>query len=302
MATFKEMVDETLLHLSGYGMRNEALTYIPASINSTAGPTGYTAITVSSADSVGRGVIEIDDELIWVDGADRSTGVLTVPPFGRGYAGTTATSHSANSKVVIAPTFTRQQVKKAINDTILAIGGQLYGVATTTFTFAPAVNTYALPSNVDNVLMVSYRSIGATKEWVPVRGWRLDKSANVAEFGSTNTITVSANIDPNATVQVTYAFDPEILEADSDDFSTVTGLADSVKDVVELGAAYRLLSFVDPGRLNYQSAEANAQSTTVQFGSGTNTAKYVYALFQQRLQDEVARLQVKFPVRVHYTN
>lgn len=297
MTTFKEMIDETLLHLSGYGMRNEALTHATSAVTSSA-----STISVASAENIGRGLIEIDDELLWVDSFDRTTNVINIPPYGRGYAGTTATSHALNSKVTIAPVFTRQQVKRAINDTILAIGGQLYGVATTTFTFSPAVNTYALPANVDNVLMISYQSIGASKEWVPVRGWRVDKSANVAEFGSTNTITVSANIDPNATVQVTYSFEPEVLEVDSDDFSTVTGLPDSCKDVVELGAAYRLLSFVDPGRLNYQSAEANANSNTVQYGSATNTAKYVYALFQQRLQDEVVRLQVKFPVRVHYTN
>lgn len=297
MATFNDMVDEVSLHLSGYGMRNEALTHLNSAINTTA-----TQLTVGSAESVGKGLIEIDDELMWVDSFDRTASTVTIAPFGRGYNGSTAATHAINTKVVINPVFTRKAIKTAINDTIQAVGAQIYGIGTTTFTSSVAVNTYALPANLDTILSVSFQAIGPTKEWVPVRGFRLDKAANVSDFGSSNTITINSFVDPSATVQVTYTFDPEVMESNTDDFEATTGLPASCKDVIVLGAAYRLLSFVDPGRLNYMSAEANSQSTAVPYGSGTNTAKYVYALFTQRLQEEVVKLQAKFPVRVHYTN
>lgn len=297
MATFTEMVDEVELQLSGYGMRNEALTHITTNITSS-----QTQLTVGSAESVGRGIIEIDDELMWVDSFDRTASTVTVAPYGRGYRGTTAVAHDANTKVVINPVFTRKGIKTAINDTIQAVGSQLFGVASTSFTSSVAVSTYALPTNLDTIISVSFQAIGPSKEWVPVRGYRLDKAANVAEFGSSNTITINSFIDPSSTVQVTYSFDPDILEIDSDDFESVTGLPASCKDVIVLGAAYRLLSTVDMGRLNYMSAEANSQGQTVPFGSGTNSAKYIYALFTQRLKEESDKLLNKFPIRVNYTN
>jgi hypothetical protein len=297
MATLNEMVDEVTLHLSGYGMRNEALTHITTNATSS-----VKQLSVGSAESIGKGLIEIDDELMWVDSFDRTANTVTIAPYGRGYNGTTAAAHTADTKVVINPVFTRKAIKTAINDTIQAVGSQLFGVGSTTFTSSVAVSTYALPANMDTVVSVAFQAIGPTKEWVPVRGYRIDKAANVSTFGSGNTITINSFVDPSSTIQVTYTFDPEVLESNTDDFEITSGLPASTKDVIILGAAYRLLSFVDPGRLNYMSAEANSQATAVPYGSGTNTAKYVYALFTQRLKEESDKLLVKFPVRVHYTN
>jgi hypothetical protein len=76
----------------------------------------------------------------------------------------------------------------------------------------------------------------------------------------------------------------------------------SAKDVAVLGASYHLLSFVEPGRLNFVSPEASVQSDKIQFGSGTNVAKYVYALYQQRLQAEADKLNLDYPIRIRYSN
>lgn len=297
MATLNDLVDETLQHLAGYSMRQDALTHLTSSATSTA-----TAIAVANAESVGKGVIEINDEMIWVDTFDRTTGVLNIPPYGRGYLNSTASAHDSGDKVTINPTFPRHMIRKAINDTVNAVGASLFGVNTYTFTYSPAVTTYSLPDETDGILAVSFQAIGPTKEWVPVRGWRLDKMANPSALNSTKSITLLSAVDPGVTVQVTYVFDPEPMESGSDDFSSTTGLPESCKDVIVLGAAYRLLSFVDPGRLTYITPEADVQGGRVQFGSGTNVARYVFALFQQRLQEETARLNAKYPVRVHYTN
>lgn len=297
MATFNEMIDEVALHLSGYGMRHDAVTHLEANATASA-----ESITVDDAVDVGRGVIEIDDELLWVKSFDRSTGILTIPPYGRGYMGSAAAAHTAGTKVTINPTFSRHAIKKALNDTVRAVFPNLYGVASTTFVYSPAQSTYSLPNEAQTILAVSYETIGSSKEWQPIRGWRVDPMANVSAFNSNNSITLTSGVEAGRTVQVTYSFEPEIMESNSDDFNTVTGLAESAKDVIVLGAAYRLLSFLDPGRLSYTTPESEVQSGRIAFGSGTNVAKYVYALYQQRLQDETSKLLGKFPVRVHYTN
>jgi hypothetical protein len=68
-----------------------------------------------------------------------------------------------------------------------------------------------------------------------------------------------------------------------------------------LGASYRLASFIDPGRLNYSSAEADNADTKIQYGSGASTARFLLANFQQRLNEESAKLKEVYPTRIHYT-
>jgi hypothetical protein len=79
---------------------------------------------------------------MWIDSFDRVANTATVSPYGRGYLGTTAATHTADTKVTISPTFPRYVVKKAINDTINAAGSTIYAAKVTTFTFNAAQTTY----------------------------------------------------------------------------------------------------------------------------------------------------------------
>jgi hypothetical protein len=296
MITFKDLIDEVSLNLAGYTMRQDRTTHTRAEINSSA-----TSIEVNSVDNISKGLIEIDDELIWVDSFDKTSRLLLVPPYGRGYFGTTPATHLVNTKVTIAPTFPRHSIKKAINDTISSVAGTLFGIQSTVFDYNPSVTTYALPYDTEDILSVSYEDIGPTKEWYPIRRYRTDRMADIESFNSNVSITIYDLIPTSSRIKVTYVVDPETFNYSSDDYEGTTNLPLSTKDVIVLGACYRLLSFVDPGRLSYSSPEADLQSSKIQYGSGTNVAKYVYALFQQRLQEESSRLRDKYPVRVHYT-
>lgn len=296
MTTFNDIIDEVSLNLAGYTMRQDRTTHLTTAVNSS-----VITFPVNSVDNISKGLIEIDDELVWVDSFDKSSKSLLIAPYGRGYLGTTAASHLVNSKVTIAPTFPRHSIKKAINDTIQSTAGTLFGIESTIFDYNPSVTTYALPYNAEDILAVSYEDIGPTKEWYPIRRYRVDRMADLESFNSNVTITVYDLIPTSSRIKVTFVVDPEPFNHPSDDFEGTTNLPASTKDVIVLGACYRLLSFVDPGRLSYSSPEADLQSSRIQYGSGTNVAKYVYALFQQRLSEESSRLRDKYPVRVHYT-
>jgi hypothetical protein len=125
--------------------------------------------------------------------------------------------------------------------------------------------------------------------------------ANVATFNTQKTVNIYSNVQPGRTVQVWYAATPANLDANSDDFTDVTGLPETCRDVITLGAAYRLLSYIDPGRINLTSAEADLADSKVPGAAGTNSSRYIYALYQQRLQDESLKLSDKFPIRLHYS-
>lgn len=299
MASFGQMTDEVVRKLAGFTLRQDRQTHLTSAISATA-----TSISVASAQNISTGIIQIDDELLYVDSFDRTNGTITVPPYGRGYQGTVASSHTSGSKVVIAPAFPVVDVKNAINETILAIGDKLYAIGTHTFSYSTSKLTYSLPAETDKVLQVSYESTGPSKEWVPVRGWRVDKSANSTAFTSGKSITLTTGVEPGRTVQVVYSYEPLEMDLNDDEFDVVTGLPASCKDVVILGAQYRLISTIDPGRLTFGSAEADQQSQIAgrAYGAGTNASKYLLALFERRLNEEIVKLQDRFPIRVHYTN
>jgi hypothetical protein len=297
MATFNDMVNEVKTNLQGYTLKQDRLTYLNAAITSVS-----TSMIVGSSSNLAKGTIEIDDELIWIDNFTAASNTLNVAPgFGRGYQGSTPTSHAQYSQVTLAPSFPRISIKKAINDTINSLYPKLWAVDSYTFTFNASQTTYALPDDLEQILFVSWQTTGSSKEWLPVNRWRADGMANIATFNTTNTINIYENIQPGRTVQVYYTTTPDTLDSNSDDFADVTGLPASSQDVVTLGAAYKLLSFIDSGRISLTSAESDLADSKIPSGAGANNSRYIYALYQQRLNEEALKLQDKFPIRLHYT-
>lgn len=298
MATFSTIADEVVRKLAGFTLRQDRQTYLTSAVSTT-----DLTISVKSAQNVSNGIIQIDSELMYVESYDRVANTLTIPPYGRGYNGTQVQSHQNGAKVIVSPTFPIVDVKQAINDTIQDAGVELFVVGTTSFSFSPAVSTYALPDEAEFILSVTYQSTGPTKEWVPVRGYRFDRMANRSTWNSNKTITLLAPVEPGRTIQVTYGGEPTLLENDTDDFSIVTGLPESCRDLIVLGASYRLVSFVDPGRLTYGSAESDQQGQVAgrAYGAGTNASKYLLMQYEARLAKEISRLQTLYPISVTYT-
>jgi len=293
--TYANLVDEVLLNLSGYTLRQDRTTHLTGAITSTS-----TTLNLASVSNIGKGLVEIDEELIWIDSYDRISNTATIPPYGRGYNGTTPAAHNTNTKVTIAPYFPRATVKKAINDTIDAVFPKLFGVATYTFPLQATKTSYQVPAEVETVLNATWSTVGPSNEWLPIKSWRQDPMANTTAFTTGNSVSVYDQITPGRTVQIFYTKKPSLLTNASDDFAT-TGLPSSCKDVIMYGAAYRLASFIDPGRLTYTSAEADNTDTKIQYGSGASTARFLLALFTQRLTEESEKLRDVYPIRIHYT-
>jgi hypothetical protein len=263
-------------------------------------------LTLASTDSVGKGIIEIDEELFWVDNYDRVGNTATIAPYGRAYLGTTLAAHTAGTKVTIAPTFPRFVIKRAINDTISAIGSSIFAANTTTITSNSAVSAFRLPAtgsslNIRNILAIAYQALGSSKEWIPIRSYRFDGNANSTAFTSSQTVSIYDYIPSGRSVQIVYATDPTPFTTNAQEFATQTGLPDSCKDLIILGATYRLLSNLDPARASMISPQADETDSKRPYGSSQSITKQVYSLFNQRLNEEVKSQQEKYPIRVHYS-
>jgi len=297
MPTLNEMIDEVRSSLAGYTLRQDRISYLTAAINTT-----DLAMTIGSSANLAKGVIEVDDELIWIDNFNQSTSTLNAAPgFGRGYQGTSPAPHAQYAQVTLAPTFPRLMIKKAINDVINSLYPKLWAVSSTTFTFNASQTTYPLPDDAESILYMSWQTTGSSLEWLPINRWRADPMANVAAFNTQNTVNIYENIQPGRTVQVWYTTEPTTLDSNTDDYADVTGLPASSAEVVILGASYKLLSYLDAGRINLSSAEADLNDTKISSSAGVASSRYIYALYNQRLNEEALKLQDKYPIRIHYT-
>lgn len=296
--TYGELVNEITLNLSGYTLRQERITYITEDLSASA-----LTMKIRDVSNIGMGIVEVDEELIWIESYDRNSNIATIAPFGRGYNGTTAVAHTAGAKVTVAPTFPKIAVKRAINETLQATYPRLFALGNYEFTYNPVQNTYEIPAEIQTIQNVSYSTLGPSKEWKPIRRWRQDPMASMVTWTSGNTLTIYDGIPAGRKIQLHYTKIPAAFNGSADDavFETVTGLQTSARDVIVYGACYRLASFIDAGRLNYVSAEADQADTKLQYGSAASTSRYYLALYNQRLAEEENKLRDLFPSRIHYT-
>lgn len=288
-------------------MQQDRATSLSAAVTTTT----TTTINVSSTTDIGKGIIEIGEELMWVETFDRVANSITISPWGRGYLGTTAATAATNTKVTISPTFPRHVIKRAVNDTIRAMAASIHAVKQLTFTYNAAITTYELlDSNGNNVeaqsiIAAHWQEVGPSKEWLPIRRIDLEPYADTTTWGGSEaqpaqTVTIRDYITPGRTVKLTYAADPTPFSADSDVFTTKTGLPESCKDVVVLGTIYRLLTFLDPARATQTSPQADEIDSKRPYGGVGNVMRQIYGLYTQRLNEEAKAQLQKYPPRVHY--
>lgn len=297
MTTFDSLTTEIVQELLGWSRDQEQATYL-----TQAAASGDTTLNVANASRTSRGLAEIEDELVWVDTFDSTNNLLQVAPYGRGYQGTTAASHAQNTRVVYNPRFPRQVVKRAVNEVIDSVADQLWTTVSTTFSYAANVTTYALPANTLQVLEVSWQSVGPSQYWWPVKRWKFDRHANTTAFPTGRSIDLLEAIVPGRTVQVTYTQTASELVNGSDDFTTVSGLPASAKDVVKYGVMAKLAAALQVSNLDTTSLEADALDQQGQGAvMGANLSKYFMQLHLQRLEQEKARLWRQNPVTVHRT-
>ena len=302
--TLTDLINEVQINLAGYTYSQDRATHLRSAVTvTTSSSAAPTILSLNSTDNVGKGVIEIDEELLWIDSFDRVSNTATVAPYGRGYLGTTATTHTLDTKVTISPTFPRYVVKKAIDDTIRAVGSSIYAAKSTTFTFNPAQTTYEFNDlNIQNILSIMWQAIGPSEEWIPIRRWSWDSSADSTAFGANaQTVTIGDFVTAGRTVKVIYATEPVAFTTNGQDFVDQTGLPESCKDVIILGAAYRLLTYLDPARAGQVSPQADETDSKRPYGASQSATKQLYTLYAQRLNEETQRQQQQYPIRVHYS-
>lgn len=299
--SFDQLVARVKQQLLGYTKDQASVSFLTAPMAAT--DTTFTVDTSTITTALSRGLIEIDDEIIWVNKYDRNTGIVQVMAgtSGRGVEGTTAASHAANTIVVDDPQFPKIRIKEAINDTIRALYPDLYIFGYTEFPKKAARYEYPIPTAVEDVYKVTFNTIGPSGVWRPAQRWRFgpDTSTTSGQVLPTptptgKTLQIYDSIVPGRNIRVSYIMSPTTLTNGTDDFATVTGYPERYVDLVTYGACWRLLPAYEASRLQQGAIEANERAPLVQTGAASQATQFFLALYTKRLNDERDRLEKLF--------
>jgi hypothetical protein len=298
MATLNQLTEQTLGEVNAYVKNQESVTIITSATTA-----GDLTMLVDDPSALSKGIVEIDDELVYLKKVFPNTGTIQAlgtagNVVGRGWRGTTATSHVTGSVVRNNPIFPRNQVKRAILETIK--GMNFPCITNYTFTFNGADYSYLMPDAMEDIVGISWDVPDSTGVWQLIKHYRVDKN-----YYDTDTATIKQALIlnespmPGRTVNVQYTKFPTTITDNQE--LTVSGLPASCEDVVRLGAMYRLLSTVDPGKVVATTVSADALDTPVQAGASTSAAKYIFQLYTVRLQEEISKQQANFLNTIQYT-
>jgi hypothetical protein len=298
MATLNQLVEQTIAEIGSYVKNQESVTVITSSMSSS-----DLTVAIDDATSLSKGIVEIDDELVYVKKSIKDSGTIQIlgvagNPVGRGWRATTATSHVAGSVVRNNPLFPRTQVKRAVLETIKGMNFPV--ISNYTFQFNGSDYSYIMPDALEDITGISWDVPDSTGVWQIIKGWRLDTNYYNPDTQATGQALVLKETPmPGRDVRVQYTKFPTVITDNQD--LTVSGLPSSCEDVVRLGAMYRLLSTVDPGKVTAVSVSADALDQPVAAGASTNAAKYIFQLYTVRLAEEIAKQQANFLNTIQYT-
>lgn len=284
MSTLGDLTNEVLIRLHGMGLTQPRAAFLTAPLGAS-----DSVAYVGDASYFAQGVAEIGGEIVFIESVDRVARTLTFSPDGRGYYGTTAAAHSTGTRIEMGPLWPRHVVRQQINEAIIGTYPDLYGVATTTFTYNPSVNTYALPAAAERVIRVTTEVPGASNEKVRINRW----------YSEGGNITLEEAGWPGQTITVTYATRPVELADDDDDF-TDSGLSETAKIAISYATCSHLLSYVDASRLNIASAQADEYDPSRSaIGQAQRLSVQLYQRYELELRKEKNRLREQYPTPIN---
>jgi hypothetical protein len=299
MTTFDGLLARIRQQVSGY--TKDQAAYAELAADMAPGDVTFT-VTSDTEQSISRGLLEIDDELILVKRYDASSGVISVMAGinGRGAEGTTPAAHAANSLITTSPKYPKARMREAVNDVLTSLYPQLVVFDTTVISNISVVLEYGMPADALDVWAVSDSLVGPTKVWMQGLNFRFNPTADTSAFPTGKSIQLFDPVTPGQPMLIKYTKAPQALVNGSDDFAAVTGLPERCVDMVVWGAAARLLPAYDAARLQQSSIESTERAPLVPPSSATKTAQYFMAMYQQRLEEERMRMFADNPQTTSY--
>ena len=296
MPSYAAMVEECLGLLSNWTGEQAQMCTLTSAMT-----TGTLSFTVDQGDRLGIGLVEVDEELVYVASTDESSGTASIPAWGRAQRGSPAAAHAVGARVTTTPRYPRFSVKQKLAQAVAALYPDVPAVRLDESNTAdPARRQYPLPAGARRVLAADWQAPVDPPQWVPVTHWRLDTRADTTSFPTGVALAVADSMPAGQPLKVLYAGEPGLLAAGSDDFAAVTGYADPVADLVVMAAAARLVVGPDLARVQTDTVEQSDRSATVPASAAMTASRFLRQEYQARVDSERRRVAERYPARLHY--
>jgi len=241
-------------------------------------------------------VFEIESELLYVWDANPATKTLTVE---RGYAGTTATSHTSGAILTLSPRFPRAQMLDAVNaelDDLSSTMNGLFRVVTVDLTYNGSDRQINITSSGTVLELLDVRLRYLADEHPVIHGVRLQTGLPTTDFASGNTLVFDDNIMAG-TVRVRYKAPFVRATSESSDLTTDCFLPTTCDDIVETGVMLRMMNAREIKRNFIESQGDTRRPDEVPPGAVRDSATSLVRLRRERIIAEAARLKAQYPIK-----
>jgi hypothetical protein len=241
--------------------------------------------------------IGLDVFYVWSADTSNKTAVVS-----GGQRGATAANHTTGDDVWVTPRYTDFAIFTALNEELSSMDSPgFFAVKQLEIPYSAAKVGYDLTgltvSQVTDILEVRYddNQPFARTPRLSRNDWRLERNYLVGEDASTMSLKVFRGGFPGRNLTVLYktGFSPFTALTDN---TTITGLPLSAYDLPPMGAAIRLGVGREIRRNDITSQGDTRRAEEVGPGAVAASWRGLQALYTQRMQSEIQRLQQAYPV------
>ena len=205
---------------------------------------------------------------------------------------------AAGDMVYVRPRMTDWYAFNMLNDEFRSLSSPtsgLFKVGSWTVDSDATYQTYDVPesaSDMQDLIRVRYRLPGTPDVWIdlPTAAWRWRPTA------TENRIQLTRNIPMGTEVTFVYKAPFTVATSLDDDVVTHCGLAETMIDIPPLGVAAMLLHTTESRRTQVQTQGDARRADEVPVTSNSAAARDLRRIYDQRVNDEYARLRAKYPI------
>ena len=289
MTTAATVIDRTLRQLLSGTV--EPRNKLSSTINSSA----TSVVATYALEGLRQGqTFEIDSELFYIWEADSGTKTLTVE---RGYAGTTAASHTAGALLKVQPRFPRAQLLEAINDELADLSSPvngLFAVKTVDIDYngSDTMIDFTGVTDVIDLLSVSVRYL--TDDYPVARKVRLVRDVPTDDFPSGLALRFDQGVFPGR-LRIVYKAPYTAASSEATNLETTSGVQSSLIDLLVLGCQIRMMAPREIKRNFTESQGDTRRAEEVGAGAVAGSITNLMRMRRDRIIAESARLKRAYP-------
>ena len=258
------------------------------------------SISPANAMRIGA-ILSVDLEVMYIVDYNSTSGMVTVV---RGYEGSLAAEHAADTLVYIQPVYTKFDVGVALNDELLRLsspGNGLFKVGVETITYNPVYMGYDLggiPTNFIDVMEIRHKVPYPTRNYPSIKKWKVLRSIpDTGVFPSGAGIVLYEPGYPGMPLYVQYSAPFTTIDSSawlSTSDVTATGLTSTMVDIPPLGAEIQL-TLPREIRRNFMASQPDPRKAPeVTPGAISNSVQALMMLYNTRISEEADRLMRQY--------